>query len=495
MRKLSALWPALAVVLAALSLSPAYAGDLRVGVGKASVTPGAAEFPYAPSDAPSLNTGPGELSFVGVHDDIYARALVMDDGARRVALVVLEVTAIPMADDLVKAVAREIGVPGSNVMLAATHTHSVPLFSYAGSNPSPREQREIDLLKQGAIEAVRQANAQLQPARIVFARGQAWINVNNGEQSGSHAGYDQLGPSAKTLDVMRFESPQGSPIALLVNYASHAEVMFRSVTRDNGYEVSGDLPGAVSRILEGSANAAPLVLFTGGAEADQLTLFKSLQPAGPLPAADEGAAGWALLDVQARRLAESVLSVVATMQPGTSQARIEAASRPRGLRREGLPHEAGAQVLGHQDADAEVDAEHVGVVPLGVGMEGVAEAVAAPGFPHQHTCPYAGLSVSARSTRRHAGQERQRAGGGVGDDRAVDAAEAAALSTYRECRGLPRRCIRAASRRRRCPSSRASRACRARGRRPRGRGGEDGVGEVVGVASRLLRKSNHAWLY
>lgn len=326
MRRVHILWPMLTFTFHLFMQAPAYAGELRVGTGKASVTPGAVDFPYAPSDTPSLNTGPGEKSFVGVHDDIYARALVMDDGARRAALVVLETTAIPMADELVKAIAEQIGVKEADVMLTATHTHEVPLFSYAGWDPNPRERREIERLKQGALEAVRLANTHLQPARVAFGRGQGWVNINNGEQSGSRAGYDPLGPSDKTLDVLRFESPDGSPISLVVNYASHAEVMFRSITKDNGYEVSGDLPGAVSRILESSPSGAPLVLFTSGAEADQLTLFKSLQPAGRLPAKDEGAAGWALLDVQARRLADSVLSVLATMQSGNSQAVIDTAS-------------------------------------------------------------------------------------------------------------------------------------------------------------------------
>ena len=309
------------------SLGPfARAGELQVGVGKVSVTPAAADFPYAPSLTPSLNTGPGERSFVGVHDEVYARALIIDDGSRRVALIVLEVTAVPMASELTKAVARQLGVPEANVMVAATHTHSVPLFSYAGGKASHREVREIERLRQGALDAVRQAGAHLRPARVAFARGQGWVNVNNGEQSGSKAGYDPLGPSDKTLDVMRFTTPEGAPIALIVNYASHAEVMFRSVTRDDGYEVSGDLPGAVSRLLEALPAGAPLVLFTSGAEADQQTLFKSLQHAGRLPAADEGAAGWALLSVQARRIAGSVMDVVATLPSGDTQAFIDAAA-------------------------------------------------------------------------------------------------------------------------------------------------------------------------
>src|SRR5271165_1950697 len=51
-----------------------------------------------------------------------------------------------------------------------------------------------------------------------------------------------------------------------------------------------------------------------------------------------------------------------------------------GVAHEGLPDEFGTEVFSHEDTDAEVDAEDVGVVPVGGGMEGVDKAVAAPGL-------------------------------------------------------------------------------------------------------------------
>lgn len=300
------------------------ADALRVGASRISITPDASVFPFAPSRQVSLNTGPGEKSFVGVHDDIFARALVFDDGVRRVALVAIETTAVPDADAMTRAVAKAIGIAPAQVMLVATHTHSVPLFSYSGHDPSASERREIARIRDGAVAAARAANAALAPAHIVFARGSGWINVNNGEQAGLRTGFDPSGPSDKSLDVLRFVTPGGKPIAMLVDYASHAEVMFRSVTRDDGYEVTGDLPGAVSRMLEALPEGAPIVAFTPAAEADQLTLFKSLQAGGALPPKDEGAAGWSLLDVLARRLAQSVLETLAASPPPVAVSRIDA---------------------------------------------------------------------------------------------------------------------------------------------------------------------------
>lgn len=308
-------------VMAFLLVWPAHTaaqGTLRAGAARVDITPAPDEFPYQAK---------GERAFVGVHDPVYARALVLDDGAHQVAIIVIDVTVIPTPQAFSQALAAELHIPEANLMVAATHTHVVPLVSYHGGEPDAREAREIDRVKQGAIEAARQAEAHLRPAKTAFGRGEAWVNVNNGEQAGLKTGFDPHGPSDKTLDVLEVQAIDGTPIALLADYAAHAEVMFRSVIRDNGYEVSGDLPGAVARILESQSPNGPVVLFASAAAADQLSLFKSLQPAGRLLAADEGAAGWALLDVQARRLAASVLDVTATLPPGTSQVRLSADSR------------------------------------------------------------------------------------------------------------------------------------------------------------------------
>jgi hypothetical protein len=306
--------------LALAACAPAvYAGELRAGAGKVSITPTADEFPYSV---------PNEKDFVGVHDDIYARAIVLQDGdsQNRIAIVSVEVTTIPDAGRVVKEVAEAAGVPVSSAIVSATHTHSVPLVFFHGGEPNRIQKEEMERVRQGAVQAVRDAVSHLQPARISFARGEAWVNVNNGEQAGLTTGYDPKGPSEKTLDVVRIETQGVQPLALLVNYASHAEVMFRSVTKGNGYEVTGDLPGAVSRILEGNAAGAPIVLYSAGAEGDQSTIFKSFQYAGSLPARDEGAAGWGLLGAQANQLASAVVDTVHGMKAGTSNVTFRAAS-------------------------------------------------------------------------------------------------------------------------------------------------------------------------
>jgi hypothetical protein len=308
-----------ALTAAALS-SNAFAGQLLAGAARMTITPEAGEFPY------QVNR---EQPFVGVHDDVSIRALAFDDSAgHRAVIVSIEVTTVPTPAQVVGAIAEATGLQASSVMVLATHTHGVPLTFFHGTTPNATEQREIDRIREAAVTVALHAIKQLEPAKISFARGQAYVNTNNGEQGGRTDWYDPTGSSDKTLDVLQVQSLAGKPLGLMLNYASHAEVMFRSVTRNGGYEVTGDLPGAVSRLLETRPEGAPVVLFTAGAEGDQLPLFKSLQPDSTLPGTDEGAAGWGLLDLQARRLATVAIETLAKAPAGASQVTLLAAAAP-----------------------------------------------------------------------------------------------------------------------------------------------------------------------
>jgi hypothetical protein len=308
-----------ATVTAALALAGATsagAGDLKAGAARVSITPDAQDFPWKEGN---------EKPFVGVHDPLNARALVLDDGAHKVVLVSVEATLIPTPGEVVKAIAQATGVAETNVMVFAAHTHENPLVFFHTPEPDPTEAKWIARLSLGAVEAARQAMAAEQPAKVSLARGQAFVNVNNGEEKGLTNWFDPTGPSDKTVSLMRVVDPQGKPLAMLVNYASHGESMFRSVTKDGGYEVSGDLPGATARMLEASPKGAPVVLYSAAAEADQLPLFKSLQPDAELPGSDQGAGGWSMLDAMARRLAAAVIDTEAAMPAGASDVAVTAA--------------------------------------------------------------------------------------------------------------------------------------------------------------------------
>jgi hypothetical protein len=304
-------------LIAAAAATSAYAGNLRAGASKLSITPVADEFPCQIGR---------EKPFVGVHDDLFVRALVLQEGERRIVIVSAEVTAIPNGRMLVERVAAAAQVPTSRVMLLASHTHNSLFVFYRGTDVTNAQRQELERLESNAVKAVRDAIDRLEPAKISFGRGAAYANINNGEEAGLKQWFDGAGSSDKSLDVIRVQATDGKTLALVLNYATHAEVMYRSITKDGGYEVSGDLPGATSRLLEQTLALAPVVLFTSAAEGDQLSLFKSLQPNAQLPGMDAGAAGWSLLELQARRIASAVVDTLSMMPQAAEETSIATAA-------------------------------------------------------------------------------------------------------------------------------------------------------------------------
>jgi len=327
-------WGSILVAACTAATISAQSGNLRAGAARVDITPPASEFPF-----PLIASGPMP-QFVGVHDPLYARALVLDDGSTQAAILVVDVAGIPRHEEFSRAVAQALGIPEANIILAASHTHSEPTMNYhegpmpgqggpgGAQAPSPEQTaqwtREIDRVIQGTAEAARQAKAQLRPARVAFARGAAYVNVHDGEAGAG----DPTGPSDKSLDVLRFSGVDGTPIALLVDYGVPGSIMLHNVTRENGAEVSGDLLGTAAQLIEKQSANAPVTLFAAGADGDQRPIFRSTPaPVGTLPSIKEGAAAWDMVDVLGSVLAKAVLTVVAGMQPGSGDVKISTSAK------------------------------------------------------------------------------------------------------------------------------------------------------------------------
>ncbi|MRR21969.1 hypothetical protein EG830_03195, partial [bacterium] len=82
---------------------------IRAGAAKVDITPAAGELP---------------ATWEGIHDRIYSRAVVIDNGVTSAALITVD---IGMMSDkiwtsLTARAEKELGIPAVNVMLTATHT-------------------------------------------------------------------------------------------------------------------------------------------------------------------------------------------------------------------------------------------------------------------------------------------------------------------------------------------------------------------------------------
>jgi neutral ceramidase len=225
------------------AVSTPTASAFRAGAAKVDITPNKTALPKG---------------FEGINDPIYARAVVLDDGTNKAALVTVDAGAI--GNDtwaaVTKAAQQELGIMPERVLITATHTHSVPF--------------RMDPTAQ-IMTALRKAAAAMQPARVAFGQGVSYINVNrNLIDPATHRwweGPNYEGPSDKTVGVVRVETPGGQPIAIYYNYAVHAVI--------NGQldQVSGDIPGATSRYIETALDDKAVALWSEGAAGDQNPIF------------------------------------------------------------------------------------------------------------------------------------------------------------------------------------------------------------------------------
>jgi neutral ceramidase len=235
----------IAIALGMSGAAYAQNASLRVGAAKIDITPAANALPK---------------NYEGILDHIHSRAIVIDNGTSTAALITVDAGAVP--DPIWQAVSKqlesELGIPAKNVLLTATHSHSVP-----GQPAGPYTQK--------IVESVRLAKQRLAPARIGYGTGVSYINVNRNiidpktRRWWEGPNYD--GPSDKTVAVMKFETVAGEPIAVYYNYAMHA------VTVGQLDLVSADAPGTTSKYIEDSLDGKVVALWSSGAAGDQNPIY------------------------------------------------------------------------------------------------------------------------------------------------------------------------------------------------------------------------------
>jgi len=229
----------------------AAAQPLRAGAAQVRITPSAPQ-PLAGYFRERLSTG--------VHDDLHAKALVLDDGATRLAMVACDLIWVPapVVEKARRLVEAQSGIPPARVFISATHTHTAP--ELAGDY--------AEWLPGRIAESVAAAARNLRPARIAAAEASEPTLVFNRRffMTDGSVGWNPgkrnpkiiapAGPVDPRVSVITVDAEDGAPIATLVNYALHLDTV-------GGTELSADYPYTLSRLLSG-ARGGGLTIFTMG---------------------------------------------------------------------------------------------------------------------------------------------------------------------------------------------------------------------------------------
>lgn len=255
--------------LCAWPASAAQKGSLRAGAARVDITP--AEDAALPMSGYSSR----KEGHKGIHDHLFARAIVVDDGVSQAAIIVCDFIGFPneFQEKLSGKISEETGIPRENIMMAGTHTHGGPNYrDFHKAEPGSNRAVYLKELENKILEATRQARANLQPARMGFGAGKASVNMNRRARmadGGWWLGYNPDGPSDKTVAVIKFETLGGEPLAFFINYAVHGTVL-----GGKNYQITSDLPGATSRFVEQHYGDKVVAVWSAGASGDQNPIYR-----------------------------------------------------------------------------------------------------------------------------------------------------------------------------------------------------------------------------
>src|SRR4051812_5427001 len=281
-----------AASLSLLSAAPA-AAQLRAGAASADITApvGTPMFAYTArsriaspdknADAVDVLSDPDTnlyaKSFVaskGIHTRILSRALVLQQGSTKLALVQADLGGLPYA--LTQSVLERIrptGIDGDHLLLSATHSHSStgPIWpasdmGYGALGGDLFDPRVFEITARGIAEAIVAADRRLQPARAGTATIELRGASRNRESEPFALNKDLASspePINPDLTVLRVDDTKGRPLGLWSNFAIHPTSF-----GDGNLNFSGDNAGVAARLAERAIGHGVVDVWTNGDEGD-----------------------------------------------------------------------------------------------------------------------------------------------------------------------------------------------------------------------------------
>jgi neutral ceramidase len=220
---------------------------IKAGVARAIISP--------PKGIFLIGYGDRTFGNKGIHDDLTATALVLDNGVKKIAIVALDI--LCLNEYIVDRVRAECA--GIEPILCCSHTHSGPI-GYAGQGSGRREKAYMDSLVSTVADAIGEAASIVQEAELAWAESSADIAINRREKLPSGEviiGEDPQGVVDRSVSVLSV-SAGGGHLATLVNFSCHG-----TVWGPDNLLVSADWIAAMRSKVE--AEAGGLCMFLQGA--------------------------------------------------------------------------------------------------------------------------------------------------------------------------------------------------------------------------------------
>lgn len=249
----------------ALASACAFGGDCalgwKAGVAKVKITP--CEMIWLAGYG--TRNHPAE----GVLQDVYAKALALEDRNGKVGVIVtIDVCTVDkeFTDEFIATLTKRYGLVRDQVILNCSHTHSGPAVGKSLQHIHQMDEAEwkkelkYTAWLQGALaDLVGDALRDRRPARILTGNGFARFGVNrrNNKEAQVRDLTELKGQTDFAVPVLKVEDETGRMTAVLFGYACHPTTL-------GGYVYNGDYAGWAQEELEKSHPGVTALFFQGG---------------------------------------------------------------------------------------------------------------------------------------------------------------------------------------------------------------------------------------
>ena len=223
---------------------------------------GSAETTITPTPVGTFLIGPMKES-TGVNDDLFARALVISDGEKRIAIVTIDFLGLDFSfNNLIAAeIEHQTGIPRGRIMINCSHTHNAPL-----TIPWRKWQKKLDkpwhkTMPGKVAAAVSRAAAGLQKAKLSYGREPVQIGFNRRlpTENGVIMKPNPDGTVVPWVDVLCVEAADRRPIAVLISHAAHPVIIHGASTL-----ISADYPGFAVSTMRSNMGGQRVFMFAQG---------------------------------------------------------------------------------------------------------------------------------------------------------------------------------------------------------------------------------------
>jgi hypothetical protein len=259
----------------------------------------------------------------GIHDDVWARTMVIDDGKTRLAVVAIDAIGFMNNDviDVRKMIPAATGV--TYTIIASTHTHEGPdLVGLWGKTPFKNgvNGKYMDFVKNQIVKSVEKAVASMKPATLSVSEDLSGANFLV-KDTREPAVFDT------GLRIIRaIDKENGTTLGSLVAWADHPETLW-----SDNLLVSSDFPHYVREDVEkgvfnGDTLKMPgiggITLFINGAVGGLMTTHPSLAVNDPFTGTEYKEPSFEKAEAQGKQLALLILSSIQKPSEEISKAAI-----------------------------------------------------------------------------------------------------------------------------------------------------------------------------